>query len=155
MSLALFPISTKQFPAWMKRSAAEYLADLVATGVPEHKAQADASGTMERAFPDGLPSPTNAVFILMDSALGNVGYIWIGCDSSGDPDSWWVWDIVVEAEHRGKGFGRQAMILAEGYARAHGGQTLGLNVFGFNNTARRLYESLGYETISIKMRKTL
>lgn len=47
------------------------------------------------------------------------------------------------------------MILAEGYARAHGGQALGLNVFGFNNTARRLYESLGYETISIKMRKTL
>lgn len=47
------------------------------------------------------------------------------------------------------------MILAEGYARAHGGQTLGLNVFRFNNAARGLYESLGYETTSIKMRKTL
>jgi len=139
----------------MKRSTAEYSADLVAAGVPEDKARADAYGTMERAFPDGLPSPTNAVFILMDSTLGNVGYIWIGHDSSGVPTSWWVWDIVVEVEHRGNGFGRQAMILAEGYARAHGGQTLGLNVFGFNATARGLYESLGYETTSVKMRKAL
>lgn len=64
-------------------------------------------------------------------------------------------DIVVDAEHRGNGFGRQAMILAEGYARSQGAETLGLNVFGFNTAARGLYESLGYETTSIKMRKTL
>lgn len=81
--------------------------------------------------------------------------VWIGHDTSGDPASWWVWDIVVDPGHRGKGFGRQAMNLAEEYARAHGARTLGLNVFGFNQSARGLYESLGYETTSIKMRKSL
>jgi predicted GNAT family acetyltransferase len=30
-----------------------------------------------------------------------------------------------------------------------------LSVFGFNTTARSLYESLGYETTSIKMVKKL
>lgn len=94
-------------------------------------------------------------FTLESPALGNVGYLWIGCDSSGDPTSWWVWDIVIEAGHRGHGLGRQAMVLAEKYARSHGAQTLGLNVFGFNRAARGLYESLGYETTSVKMRKTL
>lgn len=155
MPLTLLPLAAEQFSSWMKRSAAEYIADLLAAGVTESKAQADAYGTMARAFPDGLPSATNAVFTLESSALGNVGYIWVGCDASGDPASWWVWDIVVDAEHRGNGFGSQAMILAEGYARSQGAETLGLNVFGFNTAARGLYESLGYETTSVKMRKTL
>ena len=30
-----------------------------------------------------------------------------------------------------------------------------LNVFGFNTTARGLYESLGYETTAVQMRKEL
>jgi len=66
MSLILLPLPPEQFPSWMKRSTAEYSADLVAAGIPADKAQADAYRTMERAFPDRLPSPTNAVFILMD-----------------------------------------------------------------------------------------
>jgi hypothetical protein len=48
-----------------------------------------------------------------------------------------------------------AMVLGEEYARAQGAHTLGLSVFGFNTGARGLYESLGYETTSVKMRKKL
>lgn len=47
------------------------------------------------------------------------------------------------------------MRFSEDYARSQGAETLGLNVFGFNTTARGLYESLGYETTSVKMRKQL
>ena len=47
------------------------------------------------------------------------------------------------------------MLLAEDYATAHGARTLGLSVFGFNEKARRLYESLGYGTTSVKMAKSL
>jgi GNAT superfamily N-acetyltransferase len=155
MPITFLPLPAEQFSSWMKRSTAEYIADLLASGVPDGKAREDAHTTMTRAFPYGLPSATNAVFTLESPALGNVGYLWIGCDSSGDPTSWWVWDIVIEAGHRGHGLGRQAMVLAEKYARSHGAQTLGLNVFGFNRAARGLYESLGYETTSVKMRKTL
>jgi len=69
--------------------------------------------------------------------------------------SWWVWDVVIDPEHRGQGYGRAAMQLAETYAHARGARTLGLSVFGFNSAARGLYESLGYETTSVKMRKHL
>lgn len=55
----------------------------------------------------------------------------------------------------GQGFGRRGMQLAEDYARSHGATTLGLSVFGFNHAARGLYESLGYEVTSVKMRKAL
>jgi ribosomal protein S18 acetylase RimI-like enzyme len=47
------------------------------------------------------------------------------------------------------------MVLGEEYARAQGAHTLGLSVFGFNTSARGLYESLGYKTTSIKMLKRL
>lgn len=155
MPLTLIPLPPEKFSSWLGRSTSEYITDLIATGIPEEQAKENAQSTMTRSFPEGQATLTNAVFTLEDEVLGDVGYLWVGQDTSGDPTSWSVWDIGVEAEHRGHGFGRQAMILAEDYARSHGGQTLGLNVFGFNKTARGLYESLGYETTSIKMRKTL
>ena len=45
------------------------------------------------------------------------------------------------------------MILAEEEARRRGLDVVGLNVFSDNTTARRLYQSLGYEEIDIQMSK--
>ena len=47
------------------------------------------------------------------------------------------------------------MLLAEDQVKTMGGRELGLNVFGFNTVARGLYESLGYETVAIRMSKRL
>jgi hypothetical protein len=47
------------------------------------------------------------------------------------------------------------MLLAEDRVREQGGSTLGLNVFGFNAAGRALYESLAYETTSVRMLKKL
>lgn len=68
-------------------------------------------------------------------------------------DAWWVSDIEIHEEHRGKGYGRAAMQLAEVGAAEQGAATLGLNVSGYNGVARGLYESLAYETVSTQMRK--
>jgi ribosomal protein S18 acetylase RimI-like enzyme len=53
------------------------------------------------------------------------------------------------------GYGRAAMRLAEHHAREAGARTLGLSVFGHNEGARGLYESVGYEPTTVKMRKQL
>ena len=47
------------------------------------------------------------------------------------------------------------MPLAEDYARSQGALTLVLDVIGFSHSARGLYDSFGYETTSIEMRKNL
>ncbi len=62
---------------------------------------------------------------------------------------------MIDPAHRGRGLGRAAMVLAEEAARSQGASELGLNVFGPNTVARRLYESLGYETTAVNMRKPL
>ena len=115
---------------------------------------------MEGVFASGEPAAHNAVFDLVDELDRSVGYLWVGRAGSGgdysdDDASWWIWDVLVDEEHRGRGLGREAMRLAEEYARSQGAQTLGLSVFAFNAEARGLYDSLGYEPVSVKMRKTL
>ncbi|MFI5782259.1 GNAT family N-acetyltransferase [Nocardia sp. NPDC051570] len=155
MSVALRHMDARLFPAWLERGRDEYAKDLVAAGQTPEDAYRRADESMARSFPSGTPGPGHAVFDVVDDAGVILGYLWIGPDASGNADAWWIWDIVIDADKRGRGFGRQTMILGEEYARAQGAHTLGLNVFGFNTGARGLYESLGYETTSVKMLKRL
>ena len=154
MTASLRPIDLDRLPAWIDRSAAEYAADLVTTGKSADEAARQAAEGMTESFPNGELSPGHAVFDVMDGDAV-VGYLWIGPDTSGDESSWWIWDVLVEPDQRGRGLGREAMRLGEEYARAQGAHSIGLHVFGFNTAAHRLYESLGYETTSIRMRKRL
>ncbi|MEV0538016.1 GNAT family N-acetyltransferase [Kitasatospora sp. NPDC050463] len=155
MPIALRHLDAPLFPAWLERSRAEYAEDLIATGRTPDEAHRHAEETMARSFPSGTPSPGHAVFDVVDDAGEAIGYLWIGPDTSDDAGAWWIWDIVIDADKRGRGFGRTAMVLGEEYARLQGAHTLGLSVFGFNTGARGLYESLGYETTSVKMLKRL
>jgi ribosomal protein S18 acetylase RimI-like enzyme len=59
----------------------------------------------------------------------------------------YILNVEVSPEHRGHGYGRAAMLVGEDLARAGGDSFLGLNVFGHNRVAMRLYESLGYQTV--------
>ncbi|MEV7603218.1 GNAT family N-acetyltransferase [Kitasatospora sp. NPDC089797] len=155
MTVTLRPLDVQHFPGWLERSRVEYAKDLVALGQTPEDAHRHAGETMARSFPSGTPTPGHAVFDVVDDAGVTVGYLWIGPDMSDDAGAWWIWDIVIDADKRGRGLGRMAMLLGEEYARTQGAHTLGLSVFGFNTGARGLYESLGYETTSVKMRKKL
>jgi ribosomal protein S18 acetylase RimI-like enzyme len=155
MSITLVPITRQRFPSWLKRSQSEYKTDLIAIGETPGAAEEHSSDALGRAFPAGAPTPGNTVFDLVNDTGQIVGYLWVGRDNSDDAGSSWVWDVVVDPEHRGQGYGRAAMQLAEGHARAEGARTLGLSVFGFNAVARAMYESAGYETRIVKMRKQL
>ncbi|MGH3260272.1 MAG: GNAT family N-acetyltransferase [Streptosporangiaceae bacterium] len=66
-----------------------------------------------------------------------------------------MYDIEVNEEHRGQGYGRALLQAAEQEAARGGSQAIGLNVFGTNTVARRLYESAGYEITAMNMRKRL
>lgn len=155
MSVTLRHMGAQFFPAWIERSRAAYAEDLVTTGQTPEEADRLADESMASSFPAGALTPGHAVFDVVDDAGEPVGYLWIGPDTSDDAGAWWIWDIEIDADQRGRGFGRMAMVLGEEYARAQGAHTLGLSVFGFNTGARGLYESLGFETTSVRMRKRL
>lgn len=148
-----------RLPGWIAMSTAEYVESQIAAGRARADAERNAATSFDASFPDGKPAPGHAVLDVLDDDLEDdgevVGFLWIGPDTSGNPEAWWVWNIAIDADKRGRGYGRAAMLLGEQYAREHGATTLGLNVFGWNAVARGLYEALGYETTAMQMRKPL
>jgi len=153
--VTLEPLSPKRLPKWLRRSAEEYASDLIGMGHSPAEAHRLATRSLAESFPGGQPASGHYVFDVHDGPGRPVGYLWIGRSRGEDAAAWWVWDVSINDDERGKGLGRATMLLAEQFAKSHGARTLGLSVFGFNTVARRLYETLDYETTSIKMLKTL
>ncbi len=153
--VTLRPLLADEFGAWLRRSAGEYAGDLESQGMPVGDAERQANEGMAASFPGGVLAEGHEVMHIVAESDVVVGYLWIGRDLSHDLGAWWVWDIVIDADKRGRGLGRAAMIAGEQLARSQGAQSLGLSVFDFNSAARGLYESLGYEETSVKMKKSL
>ena len=139
--------------AWLAQTNAEYIEERVASGDTLEEARANAYASVERTFPGGVISPKQRVGRLV-LAGEVVGELWVG-QFGEDPERWWVWNVRINEQSRGRGLGRRAMLLAEDLARAGGAVTIGLNVFAHNAVARNLYTSLGYREAAIQMRKDL
>lgn len=106
-------------------------------------------------LPKGRHTPGQLFFVAEDED-GVVGELWLQTfHPRGVPDTAWINDIEVRPERRGQGFGRELLAAGEQRIRELGIGGLGLNVFGPNRVARRLYESSGYEVTTVQMRKPL
>jgi diamine N-acetyltransferase len=75
-----------------------------------------------------------------------VGYATTACDAN-SADNYWIDDIMIAAEHQGKGYGRAAVtevikMIAARYPRCKAVQ---LTCFRTNTNAAALYVSLGFE----------
>jgi len=153
-TVRLAPMDADRLPAWIEAGKADYRADRIRAGESVDRATDEAEQTYAAWFAHGAPAPDHLVRDVV-SGEAIVGSLWVGPQSIGRTDDWWVWNVEIAEEFRGRGFGRRAMELAEDLVREHGGTTLGLNVFGFNTGARRLYESLGYDVAAVRMSKAL
>ncbi len=83
-----------------------------------------------------------------------LGLVWIALDRPRAGHAW-IYDIEINSEHRGKGYGRALLQATEQESVRHGAKSLSLNVFGTNTVARGLYETSGYEIAAAIMRKDL
>jgi ribosomal protein S18 acetylase RimI-like enzyme len=154
-ALRLRPMTTAEFDDWLPKQLTGYAALIVSSGaMPAAAARRKAEADTARMFPRGYESPGQLLFRVMAGETA-AGWLWLSVPSPDDPLMAWVYDVEIEAAFRGHGYGRAAMRLAEDEARSRGMTSLGLNVHGQNTIARSLYESLGYETTALQMRKAL
>jgi ribosomal protein S18 acetylase RimI-like enzyme len=147
------PLEPSELAAFQASSRGDYLEDLERSGMSKKEAEKNAEASFARMFPNGTLAPGQHIGRVI-VAGEEVGVLWIGLTGD-EADRWFVYYVEIDADKRGRGFGREAMLLAESFAREHGAATLGLNVFAFNTIARSLYQSLGYEESAVQMRKTL
>jgi ribosomal protein S18 acetylase RimI-like enzyme len=154
MTVSLAPMPSSVLTGWLRAQRSAYIADRMRAGDDEAAATRNADASYDRYFPGGAPASGHDVLVVLDDERV-VGSLWLGPHPSDLEGVWWVWDVQIDAAERGRGLGRSAMLLAEEHVRARGGSALALNVFGFNTPARTLYESLGYATTAVQMRKPL
>lgn len=155
MSLSLRPLANDEFESWFPRLRDGYAEDMARdAGMAPEKATALAAAQMDELFPGRAPSPQQLVYVL-EADGERVGELWV-CDRQDRVQhALFIYNIEIDEEHRGKGYGRAAMELAESEARRLGIDRIALNVFGKNEVARNLYRSLGYEENAVSMSKNL
>jgi ribosomal protein S18 acetylase RimI-like enzyme len=98
----------------VRRGTQAYADDIVRSGLmtreaAEEKAQRDTAETL----PQGLATPGQLIF-RVEADGDAVGWLWIALQSSRtEPGVGFIYDIAVDAAFRGRGYGREAMKLAE------------------------------------------
>lgn len=154
-TVRLRPLTAEEFPAFMAASKAGYGEGIETHGGQSHAAaQQKADADMAAVLPLGIETPGHVIFVI--EAEGTpVGRLWLAERPSGGRQVFFVYDLSIEPEFQGRGYGRRAMLLAEDEARRRGLGRLELNVFGGNAVARGLYRSLGYVETSAQMAKEL
>jgi RimJ/RimL family protein N-acetyltransferase len=155
MDVQLRPMRDDEFTAWLPKMRDDYGQAMVDdAGITPEGAKAKAAADIEQLFPGLQPSPDQFVFVV-ESDGEPVGELWLAERDDFGRRTLFIYDIHMGEAHRGRGYARAAMLLAEEEARRRGIGRLALNVFGRNTVARRLYQSLGYEENAVAMSKSL
>jgi ribosomal protein S18 acetylase RimI-like enzyme len=145
-----------EFVTYLEWAIDDYAAELERNGkTVGDAAKVTSRASFDSALPDGLATQGHVLLVAVDPDDGQrVGVLWFG-PSTDDPAMAWVYDITVDEERRRQGWGRAIMRAFEGEARGRGFARAGLNVYGDNHVARRLYESVGYVETARQLHKAL
>lgn len=154
--MKLYAMSESEYALWAPRSRLSYAADKMrANGLTRSEAEKIATDDFNRLLPEGLGSKNHFLYSAKDESQNVIGFIWfcvLGADANRRA---YIYDVIIEEAYRGQGYGKKMMTLVEKEIQALGIQRVGLHVFGYNETAIRLYSSLGYATTDLVMEKTL
>ncbi len=155
-AVTLEPIRPDAYVRWRERAIVGYAADKVRVGAwPADEAEALARHEFEVLLPDGPLTTSHDLREIVTAAGEAVGVLWFGPVRDGEPRKAFIWDIEIDPDARGRGYGRAAMLALEAVARADGYDTIGLHVFGDNEIARNLYRSVGYAETDVQMSKSI
>jgi ribosomal protein S18 acetylase RimI-like enzyme len=150
----LLHMTQTEFDAFLERSIPEYATDHVRAGNwTEAESLERSRKEFEALLPDGLNSKDNFLYTLHDDDKA-VGMIWMKIRDHSSK-SGFIYEVFIDEQFRGKGYGKSIMLLLEEKSRELGLKLLALHVFGSNHVARKLYETIGYEITNINMSKAL
>lgn len=149
-------MTDSDYAFWQARSLEDYIKEkMKANSLTRAEAEEVGKSDFKRILPEGLGSKDNYLFKMVSDVSEVLGYLWFCVRGAEDNRRIFIYDIIVEEKHRGKGYGKKAMLLAEEKAKSLGVKKMGLHVFGHNKTAIGLYQSLGYHTTDLVMEKVL
>jgi len=157
MTVNLRAMTPEEFIPYEDADAHHYAENMVGAGFwSSEGAFQKAKNLHANLLPDGVHTKDHLFFVIEDiQTRDSIGVIWLFIDRETQPPSGFIYDLLLHAQFRGRGLGKQAMLALEYEARDLGLASLALNVFEDNTVAKSLYTSLGYEVQSLNMRKLL
>lgn len=154
--LSLSPMTESEFAAYLAFAVRDYAdAHIKAGDVVPEEAMSRAQADYDELLPKGLESPNQHLYTLVDDSLGAIGMLWFAVREGRGTKSAYLYDISIREDLRGKGHGRRALELLEARLRELGIRKVSLNVFGYNERARALYDRMGYTITGMGMSKVL
>lgn len=121
-------------------------------GFSADDARARTASSMAELWPSGKPGPEQHVYAAeVDGEV--IGRLWLAESARPPavPGQAWIFDVEVDEPARGRGHGRGLMEATVSEARRLGCTSIGLNVFGGNDVAIRLYQSMGFRTRAMQL----
>ncbi|NMO53678.1 GNAT family N-acetyltransferase [Actinoplanes sp. TBRC 11911] len=102
-------------------------------------------------FPQGIDTPGMLFFDGLADGV-KIGWVWLALKSLNTSH---IYMIFVMEGSRGRGHGRALIQAVERELVGRGVRQITLNVFAYNESARRLYQSVGFKPVSQLMTKTI
>lgn len=147
-NVTLRAMTETEFEAYLAEMVPRYAADGArACGMTADDALARAGAQIAGLLPVGARTPGHDLDVLEDPPGKRVGVLWT---SPREDDRYgphlFLFELWIDAAHRGRGLGTAALQAVAATARAQGLPRVVLSVFDHNRSAIRLYERLGYVT---------
>ncbi|WFE24622.1 GNAT family N-acetyltransferase [Solwaraspora sp. WMMD937] len=159
-TVSLHPMTQSEYDVRIPALVAGYAGDLLRSGrATTETALTESRRQHAELVPDGLATERMLFLVVRQTGTDDarpVGWIWVGLPDPAEPERpAWIYNIEVDTAHRGTGYGRAILAAVEPVLAARGVTRLGLNVFGDNLAARRLYESTGFTVTAQQMVKPI
>lgn len=147
----------KEYPAYCRYFIDDYSRELAENyGHSMEVAIELAEKELHSSFPDGPEGSEHSLLCIeagVDGAPSLVGYLWHSINIK--DNSTFIYDFYVSDEHRGRGFGRQAISVLESQLQALGIKQIKLRVAYHNDRALKLYQEVGFVITGFNMSKML
>ena len=153
----LVAMSDAHFRRYMETAVEDYAQAHIKCGdCDPSEARTLAKADYDALLPEGIASAGQFLFsVLASDGRAPVGMVWFALRERNGKKSAYIYDIQVDAAQRGKGYGAETLRKTEALAASMGAARIGLNVMGWNHTARNLYEKAGFTVTGMGMTKTL
>lgn len=153
---ALRPMNETEYAAWLARAVPAYAADKVASGQwSPDESLASSAREFQELLPQGLATPDNHLYAVVDERGANVGALWFAVKARPATRIAYVYDVEIEPGQQRRGHAYRAFVALEDEVRRLGLAGIALHVFGHNTGARALYAKLGFEPTNLNLYKAV
>lgn len=154
MNLKLIPKTKEEQEQFLEESKAGFTEALIkAYDFDLETAEKRTQQSFDQAF-TSQEEVSHVFMSIYDEVLSQaIGGLWFTLNSK--KSRAYLYQILIDSSFRGKGYGKQAMLMLDDYCKQQGMKQISLNVFGYNKPARNLYQGIGYEEVQCMMKKEL